>query len=97
MSINGTTITCQALAAIQRSGGTAVSVETADVIADQQYLARSGHYLELSAVAALTGLRILRAGKQLVPSRVVLIATSYGYKDSPDSSASKYRLSCRSP
>jgi threonine synthase len=74
----------QALVAVQRSGGTAVSVKAEDVITDQQYLARSGHYLELSAVAALTGLRVLKAGNQLVPRHVVLVATSHGYKESAD-------------
>jgi len=84
VSINGTTITCQALACVQRSGGTAVSVRADDVIADQHYLAKAGHHLELSAVAALSGLRILQTSKQFALRRVVLIATSHGYKEIPD-------------
>ena len=83
MSINGTTITYQAVAAVQRSEGTAVSVKPEDVIADQHYLAKAGHYLELSAVAALTALRSLHAGKQFPLRHAVLIATSHGYKESP--------------
>ena len=82
VSINGTTLTYQAVAAVQRSGGTAISVNSGDVIADQTYLAKAGHYLELSAVAALTGLRMLQAKKQFVVRHAVLIATSHGYKES---------------
>ncbi len=81
VSINGTTITYQAVAAVQRSGGTAVSVDPQDVIADQKYLAKAGHYLELSAVAALTGLRMLQATKPFAVRHAVLIATSHGYKE----------------
>jgi threonine synthase len=84
VSINGTTVTYQALAAIQRSGGTAVSVHSQDVIADQRYLAKAGHYFELSAAAALTGLRTLQASKQFAMRHAVLIATSHGYKENPD-------------
>jgi threonine synthase len=83
VSINGTTLTWQAVAAVQQSGGAAVSVPSARVVADQSCLARSGHYLELSAVAALTGLRVLQAEKRLTVSHAVLIATSHGYKDVP--------------
>jgi threonine synthase len=82
VSINGTTVAYQAVAAIQRSGGAAVSVNSQAVIADQHYLARAGHYLELSAVAALTGLRSLQASKPFAVRHAVLIATSHGYKES---------------
>jgi threonine synthase len=84
VSINGTTVTYQAIAAIRRSDGTAVSVRSEDVIADQIYLAKAGHYLELSAAGALTGLRTLRASKQFSMRHAVLIATSHGYKENPD-------------
>jgi threonine synthase len=83
VSINGSTITYQAVAAVQRSGGTAVSVKPEDVIADQHYLAKAGHYLELSAVAALTALRILHAQKTFQLRHAVLIGTSHGYKETP--------------
>ena len=46
VSINGSTITYQAVAAVQRSGGTAVSVKPEDVIADQ----RSGQGRALSRI-----------------------------------------------
>jgi threonine synthase len=82
VSINGTTVTYQSVAAIQRSGGTAVSVNSRDVIADQRYLAQAGHYLELSAVSALTGLRSLLVSKPFPVRHAVLIATSHGYKES---------------
>jgi threonine synthase len=83
VSINGTTLTWQAVAAVRQSGGAAVSVPSASVVADQSRLARAGHYLELSAVAALTGLRVLLAEKRLTVSHAVLIATSHGYKEVP--------------
>ena len=48
------------------------------------YLAKAGHYLELSAVAALTALRILHAKKSSELRHAVLIGTSHGYKETPD-------------
>lgn len=82
-SIGGTTVTYQALTAVRVSGGTAVSVQPEQVIADQRALARSGLYLELSAAAALTGLRVLLAGKPAAIRRVTLIATSHGNRERP--------------
>ena len=58
VSINGSTLAYQAVAAIERSRGLAVSVDPDRVIQDQQALARAGFYLELSAAASLTGLRL---------------------------------------
>lgn len=82
-SIGGATLTYQSWLAITQSGGTAVSVAEGDVLDDQQLLARHGHYLELSAVAALTGLRKLMASavKEHAIQRAVLIGTSHGYKE----------------
>jgi threonine synthase len=80
-SIGGSTVTYQALTALRVSGGTAVSVQPEQVMADQAALARSGLYLELSAAAALTGLRVLLARKPTAIRRVTLIATSHGYKE----------------
>jgi len=87
VSINGSTIAYQAVVAVQRSGGMAVSVKPDDVIADQHHLAKAGHYLELSAAAALTGLRILHARKTSDVRHAVLIGTSHGYKE-----AAAYRV-----
>ena len=80
-SIGGSTVTYQALTALRVSGGTAVSVQPEQVMADQAALARSGLYLEPSAAAALTGLRVLLARKPAAIRRVTLIATSHGYKE----------------
>ena len=80
-SIGGATVTYQALTAVRASGGTAVSVRAEQVIADQKTLARSGLYLELSAAAALTGLRVLLTEKPAAIRRATLIATSHGYKE----------------
>jgi threonine synthase len=79
VSINGSTLAYQAVAAVERSSGIAVSVQADQVIADQQQLARLGFYLELSAAAALTGLRMALA--RIKADKAVLIATSHGYKE----------------
>ncbi len=79
VSINGTTLTYQAVAAVERSSGIAVSVNSEQVIADQLELARAGFYLELSAAASLTGLRLACA--RITIRNAVLIATSHGYKE----------------
>jgi threonine synthase len=79
VSINGTTLTYQAVAAVERSSGIAVSTNSDQAIADQRRLARAGLYLELSAAASLTGLGLATAR---IPIRnAVLIATSHGYKE----------------
>ncbi|MBS7700410.1 MULTISPECIES: pyridoxal-phosphate dependent enzyme [unclassified Chelatococcus] len=85
-SIGGATVTYQSWLAVARSGGTAVSVAESDVLEDQQLLARHGHYLELSAAAALTGLRKLAASPDVGPRirRAVLIGTSHGYKEAAE-------------
>jgi threonine synthase len=83
-SIGGTTATYQALTAVRLSGGTALSVPSEEVIADQKRLARSGLYLELSAAAALTGLRVLLAGKRVAIRHATVIATSHGYKENAE-------------
>lgn len=81
-SIGGATVTWQAVAALTRSGGTAVAVGEADASADQGVLARNGCHLELSAAAALTALRRLRErGEGRRIRSAVLIATSHGYKE----------------
>ena len=79
VSINGSTLAYQAVAAIERSCGLAVSVDPDRVIQDQQALARAGFYLELSAAASLTGLRL--ASTRIAIQNAVLIATSHGYKE----------------
>jgi threonine synthase len=79
VSINGTTLAYQAVAAVERSSGIAVSAPADQAIADQRALARAGFYLELSAAASLTGLRLACA--RLKPRHAVLIATSHGYKE----------------
>ncbi|MES0205085.1 pyridoxal-phosphate dependent enzyme [Mesorhizobium sp. LNHC209A00] len=81
-SIGGNTVTQQTLRALEMADGHAVAVQDAEVAADQATLAREGLYLELSSVATLTGLRNLVAEKKIEPdARVILIATSHGYKE----------------
>ncbi|WP_342723868.1 pyridoxal-phosphate dependent enzyme [Bradyrhizobium sp. B097] len=81
-SIGGNTVTWQTLQALELAGGSSVAVDEPEVAADQSVLAREGLYLELSSVATLTGLRkLIREGKVTPDARVVLIATSHGYKE----------------
>lgn len=82
VSIGGDTATLQSLDALSTTGGSAVSVSDDAVAADQVLLGRNGLYLELSSVATITGLRELIKDRRVVSSaRVVLIATSHGYKE----------------
>ena len=85
VSIGGSTVTYQAIEAIQASGGGAVVVADEDVVRDQLRLARHGCYAELSSAATVTGLTVLlEDGRLSRDSSVALIATSSGYKELPD-------------
>ncbi|RUV92706.1 pyridoxal-phosphate dependent enzyme [Mesorhizobium sp. M5C.F.Ca.IN.020.14.1.1] len=82
VSIGGNTVTQQSLYALEISKGSAVAVDDDDVAADQAVLANEGLYLERSSAATLTGLRKLISEKKIASNaRVVLIATSHGYKE----------------
>ena len=84
-SIDGSTVTYQAVEAVRASKGGAVVVEDATVVQDAARLARHGCYAELSAAATLSGLEILLAnGTVGRDETVALISTSNGYKDWPD-------------
>lgn len=81
-SIGGNTVTHQTLRALAMSEGHAIAVGDAEVAVDQAILGREGLYLERSSVAALTGLRSFVRNKKVGPdARVVLVATSHGYKE----------------
>ncbi len=87
-SIGGSTVTYQAAEAIRQTGGGAVVVDDAAVARDQVRLARHGCYAELSSAATLTALELLlQQGTIARDEAVVLIATSNGYKDSPDAAS----------
>lgn len=82
VSIGGSTVTFQAVAAINGSGGGSVAVSDVDGAVDQRILARNGVYLEISCAAALTGLRKLRRDNTIgAEERVVIIGSSSGYKE----------------
>jgi threonine synthase len=84
VSIGGSTVTYQAVEAVQASGGGAVVVDDGIVARDQARLARHGCYAELSSAATLTGLeQLLRQGTLHAGDRVGLIVTSNGYKELP--------------
>lgn len=80
-SIGGVTVTYQAFEAVRRAQGAAVAVKADQVVADRSLLARHGHFLELSAAASLSALRVLNEREFEPLKNVVLIATSHGYKD----------------
>lgn len=82
LSIGGSTVTYQAVDAVERSGGGAVVVDDEDVLRDQRRLARHGCYLESSSAAALTGAeQLVKSGLIGPGDAVALIATSHGYKE----------------
>ncbi|AYG66066.1 pyridoxal-phosphate dependent enzyme [Rhizobium sp. CCGE531] len=82
VSIGGNTVTQQTLHALELTDGLAVAVDDGEVAADQAVLGREGLYLELSSVATLTGLRRLAKNGEIGRNaRVILIATSHGYKE----------------
>lgn len=82
-SINVATGTQQTLAAIRRSGGRAVCVQDADLVALQLQLARDeGIYAETSSVAALAAVQRLAAqGAVAEDDVVVAVITSSALKD----------------
>jgi threonine synthase len=85
ISISGATATYQSMIALQESKGAAVEVTTEDAVLAQEMLARHGIYVEMSSAASLAGLRLLSNNRQInMGERVVLIATSHGYKELPD-------------
>ena len=83
-SIGGSTVTYQAVSAIQASGGSAVVVDDKAVARDQIRLAHHGCFAEYSSAAGVTALARLRAeGTVSSDEAVALIITSNGYKDVP--------------
>ena len=83
-SIGGATVTYQSVAALRNWQGLAVEVTTQAAQAAQKSLAHNGFYVELSSAAALAGVQSLQQRGEVASSeRVVLIATSHGYKELP--------------
>ncbi|MGF6482930.1 threonine synthase [Paraburkholderia sp. JPY419] len=84
-SIGGNTVTVQSLVALELTDASGVSVTDDEARDDQLLLGKEGLYVELSSAAALSGLRKLLAQGKIGPqSRVVMIATSHGYKEHPE-------------
>jgi threonine synthase len=79
-SIAGASATYQSFLACERTGGIAVAVDFEGVSRDVRQLAATGVYLEPSAAASLTALRILKSRGWGPLDRTVLIGTSHGYK-----------------
>ncbi|ACC76440.1 pyridoxal-phosphate dependent enzyme [Paraburkholderia caribensis] len=82
VSIGGNTVTFQSLLALELTDASGVAVNDQEASHDRLLLAKEGLYVELSSAAAVSGLRKLVAqGKIGARSRVVMIATSHGYKE----------------
>jgi threonine synthase len=83
-SIGGGTATYQSLLALRASGGSGVEVSTAEAHRAQRELAQLGFYVELSSATALAALHKLgEEGQVGQADRVVLVVTSHGYKELP--------------
>jgi len=84
-SIGGGTVTYQSLAAVQNSGGFAVSLPQSEVLDDVLELAGHGLYLETSSALAIGGLKKAVA-QGLIPkgASALLVSTSGGTKNDPD-------------
>lgn len=82
VSLGGSTVTYQALDALNLCGGTAVAVREDTVIGDQKRLAKQGLYMETSSAAALTGaVALISRGLISAEASVVIVATSHGFKE----------------
>ncbi|WP_105404711.1 pyridoxal-phosphate dependent enzyme [Neorhizobium sp. T7_12] len=82
LSLGGTTVTYQAIAALLSSRGVVVGPSADQTIAAQLELARVGLFVESSSAIALAGLKILREQAVIAEdASVVLILTSHGYKE----------------
>ncbi|WP_173048176.1 pyridoxal-phosphate dependent enzyme [Bosea sp. ANAM02] len=82
-SIAGSTVTWQAFAALQASGGTAIAVPDATARDAQRRLAATGLHAEVSASSALAALRRLAQDGHLAGRHAVIVLTGSGRND-PD-------------
>lgn len=81
-SIGGSTVTVQSLLALKNTGGFAVSVAQDQVETAVGIFGKSGLYLEGAAALAVCALEKLINEKRISKdSRVMIIATSHGYKN----------------
>jgi threonine synthase len=81
-SIGGANVTYQSWYALRETSGLAIDVSEKDALGGQEELARKGLYLESSSATILPALRQLHAAGELrTTDRVMLIATSHGYKE----------------
>lgn len=84
-SIGGGTVTYQSLLALQESKGFAVSVSQEDVVDNIVSMAQYGLYLEASSAILYGALKKAIMERWVSSdSRIVLIATSHGFKNDPD-------------
>ena len=94
-SIDGGTATYQSMKALQATKGLAVSVNSDDAASAQVEFARNGFHVEMSSAASLAALRKLKVMGRLQPKdRIVLIATSHGYKETSASPLPTASRSC---
>ncbi|PZN02014.1 MAG: pyridoxal-5'-phosphate-dependent protein subunit beta [Bacillota bacterium] len=82
VSIGGSTVTYQAVRAVEDSRGRAVAVTEGEAAEARQKLARAGVYAEGSSATTLAAaLRLRDEGWLHAGDRVVLVVTSHGFKD----------------
>ncbi len=84
-SIDGATTTYQSLKALKSSEGRAISVSSDNVNEAQRNFAENGFHVEASSAASLAGLLQFHKQEYLKSiDRIVLVATSHGYKEPPN-------------
>ncbi|MBS2001142.1 MAG: pyridoxal-phosphate dependent enzyme [Cyanobacteria bacterium SZAS LIN-5] len=94
-SIDGDTVTYQSIQALKNTEGGAICVSSEEASSAQGELSRKGYYVEMSSAASLAGLHKLKRDNKLSASdRVVLIATSHGYKQLPKDTAAVTNRTC---
>ncbi|BAS26768.1 threonine synthase [Limnochorda pilosa] len=89
VSIATTVSGYRALLAVQESGGWAIRVTDADLVASREGLARAGIWAELSAAAGLAGCRLALDQGERFDGPVVCISTASGFKRWADGSGAK--------
>lgn len=81
ISIDGSTVTWQAVAALRASGGSAVPVDDGAARAAQARLAALGLHAELSAASALAALAVIAEGGGFAGRHAVIVLTGAGVRD----------------
>lgn len=83
-SIGGPTVTYQSKLAIEGSKGLALDIEQEQIMESVECMGKAGFYLETSSAACYGCIKeAVESGKIPEKSRVLIIATSHGFKNAP--------------